>query len=250
MKIRNLFILLLCGCAVVVTTNAQPITRMGSTDASCFDADWMFSRYGMQADGTTKAEPQNLQASGFDDATWQKLNLPHDWAIAGPFRIELAGETGKLPYKAIGWYRKHFTMPKADKGKQIYLDFDGAMAYAKIWLNGHYVGTWPYGYSSFRMDLTPYLNFGANNVLAVQLNTEKWDSRWYSGGGIYRHVWMVKTTPVHVAHWGTYITTPTVSDSAANVKLQVTVDNKTNKSVEATVRTDIFEINKDDVYRS
>lgn len=247
MKIRNLFILLLFSCGVVVTTNAQSITRMGSTDASCFDADWMFSRYGLQVDGTTKTEPQNLQGTGLNDAAWQKLNLPHDWAIAGPFRIELAGETGKLPYKAIGWYRKHFTMPKADKGKQIYLDFDGAMAYAKIWLNGYYVGTWPYGYSSFRMDMTPYLNFGGNNVLAVQLNTEKWDSRWYSGGGIYRHVWMVKTAPVHVAHWGTYITTPTVSDSATNVKLQVTVDNKTNKLVEATVKTDIFEINKDDV---
>jgi len=221
---------------------------MGSTNVSSFDENWLFKRYGLQADGTTVAEPANLQAVEINEVGWQRLNLPHDWAISGPFRVDLAGETGKLPYKAIGWYRKHFVMPKADKGKQIYLDFDGAMAYAKIFLNGNFVGTWPYGYSSFRMDLTPFLKFGGNNnVLAVYLNTEKWDSRWYSGAGIYRHVWMVKTAPVHVAHWGTYITTPTVCDSAANVMLKFIVDNKSNKTVNAIVKTDIFELNQDDI---
>jgi len=247
MKIKSIYIMLLCWCSVIVQITAKPIIRMGSTNVSSFDENWLFNRYGLQADGTSKPEPANLQNENVIDTDWQMLDLPHDWAINGPFRIDLAGETGKLPYKAIGWYRKHFTIQKADKGKQIYLDFDGAMAYAKVWLNGHYLGTWPYGYSSFRMDLTPYLNFVGENTVAVCLNTEKWDSRWYSGAGIYRHVWMVKTAPVHVAHWGTYISTPTVSDSSASVKLKLTVDNNSNKPVDAIVRTDIFEINKDDI---
>ena len=157
---------------------------------------------------------------------WRKLDLPHDWGIEGPFRLELAGETGKLPWRGIGWYRKHFTVPADDAGKRVFLDFDGAMSHAKVWCNGQYVGTWPYGYSSFRMDLTPFLKFGGENVLAVRLDTENWDSRWYPGAGIYRHVWLVKTQPVHVGHWGTYVTTPEVTDASAMVKLEVTVDNQ------------------------
>jgi len=243
MKIKSLCIMILCWSGGI----AQPILRMGNAGVSLFDENWLFNRYGLQSDGTRKAEPANLQAADINESEWEKLNLPHDWAICGPFRVDLAGETGKLPYKAIGWYRKHFVMPKEDSGKQIYLDFDGAMAYAKIYLNGNSVGTWPYGYSSFRMDLTPYLKFGGDNVLAVYLNTENWDSRWYPGGGIYRHVWMVKTAPVHVAHWGTCITTPTISDSAAAVTLKVTVDNKSDKPVEAVVKTNIFEISDDDI---
>src|SRR5450756_1986414 len=93
-------------------------------------------------------------------------------------------------------------------------------------IRDRYVGTWPYGYSSFRMDLTPYLKFGGKNVLAVRLDTEKWESRWYPGAGIYRHVWLVKTNRVHVGHWGTYITTPQITDASALVKMDVTIDNQ------------------------
>jgi len=176
------------------------IKRMGSTDTQSFDDNWLFSRFGLQADGLVKEEPKDLEAVSTNESNWEKLNLPHDWAIKGPFRIELSGGTGKLPWKGIGWYRKHFTVPTSDSGKQIFVDFDGAMAYAKIYLNGNYVGTWPYGYSSFRMNLTPFLKFGQDNVLAVRLDTESWDSRWYPGAGIYRHVWLVKNNPVHVGH--------------------------------------------------
>jgi Beta-galactosidase/beta-glucuronidase len=218
------------------------IVRMGATNFESFDQGWLFSRFGLQGDGTSIAEPKGLEKLEVNDAAWRKLDLPHDWAIEGPFRIELTGETGKLPYKGIGWYRKHFTVPTSDAGKQIFLDFDGAMAYAQIWVNGHYVGTWPYGYSSFRMDLTPYLKFGQKNVVAVRLDTEKWDSRWYPGAGIYRHVWMVKTNPVHVGQWGTYITTPKVSDASASVKMDVTVDNQGKSAVEAAVKTSIYEL--------
>ena len=175
----------------------KPIKRMGELNTVSFDEGWFFSRYGLQPDGTRNEEPSGLEAASFSDAAWQQLKLPHDWAISGPFRIELDGSTGKLPWKAIGWYRKHFTVPATDAGKQIFIDFDGAMANAKIWLNGKYVGEWPYGYSSFRMDLAPFIQLGKENILAVRLDTENWDSRWYPGAGIYRHVWLVKTNPVH-----------------------------------------------------
>ena len=162
------------------------------------------------------------------------------------FRVDLTGETGKLPWKGIGWYRKHFTINAADAGKQFFVDFDGAMAYAKIFLNGKYVGTWPYGYSSFRMDLTPFIKPGKENIIAVRLDTEKWDSRWYPGAGIYRHVWLVKTNPVHVGHWGTFITTPEISDKKATIKLAVTVNNQSASKVKAIIQTNLFELGLDD----
>lgn len=231
--------------AVVLCCNSasgqSSFTRLGNAGTESFDEGWLFKRYGLQPDGSRLEEPQQAEATGFNDQDWQRLSLPHDWAITGPFRIDLAGETGKLPWKGIGWYRKHFNVSPADAGKKIFLDFDGAMAYAEIWLNGHYVGTWPYGYTSFRMDLSPYILFGKENLLAVKLNTEKWDSRWYPGAGIYRHVWLVKTNPVHIDHWGTYITTPKVTAQAADVKMAVTVSNSAGKSVKATLQTDIYE---------
>jgi beta-galactosidase len=233
------------GQVKIAASNAKTKMLMGASDTRSFDANWLFSRFGLQPDGTTQPEPQGLEQVALADVSWQKLDLPHDWAIQGPFRMELAGETGKLPWKGIGWYRKHFSIPVADKGKKVFVDFDGAMAYAKVWLNGHYLGTWPYGYNSFRMDLTPYLKFGGENVLAVNLNTEKWDSRWYPGAGIYRHVWLVKTNPVHVGHWGTYVTTPRVSKNRALAKLAITVDNQGAVPVNALVSTDIYELNAD-----
>ncbi|MGJ7029666.1 beta-galactosidase GalB [Niabella hirudinis] len=227
---------------VRVSTNQQSsFTRLGSAGTTSFDEGWLFKRYGLQPDGTRMEEPQQAETIGFNDGDWQRLSLPHDWAITGPFRIELAGETGKLPWKGIGWYRKHFKIPAADAGKKIFIDFDGAMAYAEIWLNGQYIGTWPYGYTSFRMDLSPYILFGKENVLAVKLNTEKWDSRWYPGAGIYRHVWLVKTEPVHVKHWGTYITTPKVTAAAAEIKMTVTLSNQSGRAARATLQTDIYE---------
>jgi beta-galactosidase len=228
-----------------VYSQNKPIKRMGEVNTVSFDEGWLFTRYGLQPDGTRKEELSGLEAASFNDATWQQLKLPHDWAITGPFRIELDGSTGKLPWKGIGWYRKHFTVPATDAGKQIFIDFDGAMANAKIWLNGKYVGEWPYGYSSFRMDLTPFIQPGKENILAVRLDTENWDSRWYPGAGIYRHVWLVKTNAVHVDHWGTYITTPQITDKNAEVNIAVTVSNQSNKTVNAIVRTALFELDAD-----
>ena len=176
----------------------------------------------------------------FDDQPWRPVTLPHDWAIEGPFDPKAPGGTGKLPFAGIGWYRKHFTVPAGDQGRQVYLDVDGAMSYANVWLNGQYVGGWPYGYASWQVDLTPYVKFGGENVLAIRLENPPNSSRWYPGGGIYRNVWLVKTGPVHVGHWGTYLTTPEVSSAAATVKLKVTVDNRSQQAANVRVSTQIF----------
>ena len=190
-------------------------------------------------EGDPGADVSYVQA-GFDDSGWRRLNLPHDWGIEGPFKQEYPGETGKLPWWGVGWYRKHFAVPAADKDKRFYLDIDGAMSYAMVWLNGRFVGGWPYGYASFRLDLSPHIRPGTDNVLAIRLDNPPDSSRWYPGGGIYRNVWLVKTAPVHVAHWGTRITTPEVTKAAATVALDVHLDNRSAADANVTVKTQVY----------
>ncbi len=180
----------------------------------------------------------------FDDSQWRLLNLPHDWGIEGPFKQEYPGETGKLPWWGVAWYRKHFDAPASDQGRRLYLDVDGAMAYATVWLNGKFVGGWPYGYASWRMDLTPYIRFGTENVLAIRLDNPADSSRWYPGGGIYRNVWLVKTAPVHVGQWGTCVTTPEISATAATVKIQVSLDNDEDLDSAVSVKNEIHELDE------
>lgn len=177
---------------------------------------------------------------GFDDRDWRPLTLPHDWGIEGPFDPKAPGGTGKLPFFGVGWYRKTFAVSTGDQGRRLYLDVDGAMSYANIWLNGQYVGGWPYGYASWRLDLTPYVRFGGENMIAVRLDNPPESSRWYPGGGIYRNIWLVKTSPVHVGHWGTYVTTPDVSSAAATVRLKATIDNDSGQAADVRVSTQIF----------
>jgi beta-galactosidase len=184
-------------------------------------------------------------AATFDDSTWRTLDVPHDWGIEGPFRDDLPGDTGKLPWKGIGWYRKHFQVPESDRGKHLFVDFDGAMAGAQVWLNGQYVGTWPYGYQPFRLELTPAVKFGTENVIAVRLDTAHWGSRWYPGAGLYRNVWLVKTGPVHVAHWGVYVTTESLTDERGIARVSVTVQNQSPSSAAYTVQSDIVEFGDD-----
>ena len=179
--------------------------------------------------------------SGFDDSGWRKLNLPHDWAIAGPFNSGgVGGSMGRLPSPGIGWYRKKLELPASDAGKSIFLDVDGAMSHAVVWVNGKLVGGWPYGYNSFRLDLTSYLVPGGENQLAIRLDNPPDFSRWYPGAGIYRNVWLTKTAPVHVGQWGTFVTTPEVSHERALVKCQVTVDNDSKQPVTVQVATELF----------
>jgi beta-galactosidase len=193
-----------------------------------FNADWRFAKGEHGA-----AEP------GFSDAAWRKLDLPHDWGIEGPFKQEHPGETGKLPWWGVAWYRKSFDVPAGDAGKRVYLDIDGAMANASVWLNGHNLGGWPYGYASWRVDLTPHLKTGAKNVLAIRLDNPEESSRWYPGGGIYRNTWLVKTSPVHVAHYGAFVTTPIVTADAATVDVQITLDNH-GGNANVQVATEIY----------
>jgi len=182
----------------------------------------------------------------FDDLSWEEVSLPHDWAIAGPFMegedSPVGGGMGRLPSPGVAWYRKSLEIPSEDEDKSIFLDIDGAMSYAMVWLNGNLVGGWPYGYASFRLDLTPYVNFGGENQIAIRLDNPPHSSRWYPGGGLYRNVWLTKTNPIHVAQWGTYVTTPEVSQDSATVKLEVTVENDAADAAKLTVETKIFEL--------
>jgi beta-galactosidase len=177
---------------------------------------------------------------GFNDSQWRLLNLPHDWGIEGPFDKALPGGTGRLPWWGVAWYRKHLDIPATDAGRKIYLDVDGAMSYAVVWINGKFVGGWPYGYSSWRVDLTPYVNFGGENVIAIRLDNPPDSSRWYPGGGIYRNVWLVKTEPVHVAQWGNYITTPLVGPAAAVVRVNTKIINENTNDAVLTVETKLY----------
>jgi beta-galactosidase len=182
----------------------------------------------------------------FSDGSWRQLDLPHDWGIEGPFNPQASGSTAMLPFAGIGWYRKHLEIPAADQGKQVYLDMDGAMSYASVWCNGQYAGGWGYGYSSFRVDLTPYIKYGGENVLAIRVENPPASSRWYPGGGIYRNVWLVKTSPVHVGEWGTYVTTPSVTADSASVILRTSVENDSKASAGLSVRMAIYPIDIND----
>jgi beta-galactosidase len=168
--------------------------------------------------------------------------LPHDWVIEQDFDPRAAGGTGRLKYSGAVWYRKHVTLEAGDAGKQISLDVDGAMSYALVWCNGQFAGGWPYGYSSFRIDLTPFVKAGQDNVIAIRLDTPDRASRWYPGGGIYRNVWLVKTNAVHVAHWGTAVSTPQPTAASAVVQIKTTVDNDSGAAAQVTLRHQVFAV--------
>ncbi|KAH8886528.1 glycoside hydrolase [Thozetella sp. PMI_491] len=203
------------------------------------------SRYQRPA-GSPWNEVSFLQPS-FDDSGWELVDLPHDWAIKGPFYTGdspvVGGGMGRLPVHGIGWYRRTLVIDPADRGKSVYLDIDGAMSYAMVWLNGNLVGGWPYGYNSFRLDLSPYLQPG-NNQLAIRLDNPVSSSRWYPGGGIYRNVWLTTVESIHVSQWGTYITSKDVSTHSAVVDLTVTVENKgiATGGQQIEVVTDVYAI--------
>jgi beta-galactosidase len=180
-----------------------------------FNRDWKFMR----------GEQEGAEASDFNDSGWLTVRLPHDWAIAGPFDPNGNGSTGKLPWRGAGWYRKTFSLNKADAGKRIYFIFDGVMAFPKVYMNGQLAGQWDYGYTPFLIDATDYVEFGRDNVIVVSVDTKQHGSRWYPGAGIYRDVMMVITNQIHVEHWGTFITTPYVSEKITNVKVRNTIEN-------------------------
>ncbi|MDE6402242.1 MAG: beta galactosidase jelly roll domain-containing protein, partial [Muribaculaceae bacterium] len=232
--------LFLSAC-VALTVASAAVAQRGVTTLK---SGWRF----------TQADDSAAIAPGYDDSAWQSVIVPHDWAITGPFdrRHDLqvvaitqdgektastkAGRTGGLPYMGTGWYR---TMFDATPGRMVSLLFDGAMSDAHVWVNGHYVGAWPYGYNSFHFDVTPYLNSDRrDNVLVVRLENLPFSSRWYPGAGLYRNVHVIETDSVHIPVWGTCVTTPHVESDFATVKLLTTVLNSADRDIE--VSTDIM----------
>jgi beta-galactosidase len=201
-----------------------------------------------ESDNTWDGSDFPFVQTDFNDSDWETVHLPHDWAAEGPFLVgpdaAVTGGMGRLPSPGVAWYRKKLDIPESDTGKSVFLDVDGAMSYAIVWLNGHLVGGWPFGYSSWRLDLTPYINHGGENQLAIRLDNPPYSSRWYPGGGIYRNVWLTKTNPVHIAHWGTYITTPEVSARSARVDLELTLDNDSNEEAAVRAVTRVYNLDE------
>ncbi len=201
------------------------LAQTGPRVKSNFDFDWKF----------TLDEQIEASAPDFDDSGWESLHLPHDWSIQLPLNVENGGSMGFLP-GGVGWYRKTFTLPEQYIGKKIYIHFDGVYHQSDVYLNGEHLGFHPYGYTGFEYDLTPYLNEDGPNTLAVKVDhSNSPSSRWYSGSGIYRHVWLKVLNPVHVATWGTYITTPEISDEKAQVRIATTVVNEAESEADLTV---------------
>ncbi|MFC7339022.1 beta-galactosidase GalB [Haloferula chungangensis] len=167
-----------------------------------------------------KGEAEGAEKVSYDAASWRALKLPHDWAIEGPFDKKYNARCGGLPFHGTGWYRKEFTLPSEAQGQRVALLFDGAMYDAHVWLNGQFLGSRPFGYIGFEFDLTPFLKSEGSNVLAVRLQPEDLSSRWYPGAGIYRNAWLITGGDIHVPQWGSFVTTPKVSDEIAEVRVE------------------------------
>ncbi|HEX9974022.1 MAG TPA: glycoside hydrolase family 2 TIM barrel-domain containing protein, partial [bacterium] len=226
----NLCFLTFSTFALISCTNSPSKVRK----TELFTKDWKF-HLGNITNGH-KLEP--------NDSQWRELDLPHDWSIEGEFSKDNPATPGggALP-GGIGWYRKTFTIAESDKNKLVFVDFDGVYRNSEVWLNGHYLGKRPYGYSSFRYELTPFLNFGnEKNVLAVRVdNSQQPNSRWYSGSGIYRNVWLVTTEQIYVDHWGTFVTTPKVTGQSAKISVQTKMRNATQQDQPITLKTVIYD---------
>jgi beta-galactosidase len=230
MKHTNLvitFILLAAGTILVSAQNQENTERK-----QLFDYNWKFYLGDDPAASTV----------AFDDKGWRSLDLPHDWSIEGKLHPKnpMGNDGGYFP-AGIGWYRKTFTVPGAWKDKKVSIYFEGIYMNSEVFINGKSLGVYPYGYSSFSYDLTPYLNYGKENIISVKVdNSQQKNCRWYSGSGIYRHVWIVVTDPVHIAQWGVAITTPEVSSKKASVLVKTLVKNETGLPQSIVLKTQLW----------
>ena len=187
-------------------------------------------------------DPASAESPTFQDSGLRTVDLPHNWSIEGaPSEKNLTGAGGGFFPADVGWYRKTFTAPPDWKGKQVSVEFDGVASNATVYLNGRKLGIHPYAYTSFRFDLTPGLDFSKANVLAVRVDcSQQPSSRWYSGSGIYRHVRIVVTEPIHVAPWGVFVSTPDATSESATVIVRTQLENDSAKPTEITVRTTLL----------
>jgi beta-galactosidase len=202
-----------------------------------FDFDWRFHRGGAIG----------AETPGFDDSKWRVIDIPHDWSIEdlpgtnSPFNIDAISQvSGGFTTGGTGWYRKTFSIPGELNGKQFNIIFEGVYMNAEVWLNGEYLGNHPYGFTSFWFDISGKIKFDKENVLAVKVKNEGENSRWYSGSGIYRHVWLNVVSPVHVATWGTSITTPEITAKEAIINIKTSLENQSQKVSKITLVTKIL----------
>ena len=220
---------LLLSAEVIIAQHADQKQRQ-----TLFTRDWKFSL----------GDQTGANEVSFNDKDWRVLNLPHDWSIEGKFSKDnpATPSGGALP-GGIGWYRKTFSLAESQKDKLVFIDFDGVYHNSEVWINGHYLGKRPYGYSSFRYELTPYLKFGKEkNIIAVKVdNSQQPNSRWYSGSGIYRNVWLVTTCKIYVDHWGTFVTVPVITIKAAQVSVKIKVRSTLNLEKSVVVVTNILD---------
>lgn len=200
-------------------------------DARLINDDWSFSR----GDHPQAAQPE------FDDSGWRRLNLPHDWSVEGPYSPHLASCTGYLP-GGVGWYRKSLEIPGEMTGERVYIYFEGIYRDGEVFINGHSLGMRPNGYISYMYDLTPYIDQGGENTIAVRVDHSQYaDSRWYTGSGIYRNVYLVFAGPVHIDQWGVYYTTPEVGRESARVDVETSVINNSTSRAQVSVVQQIWE---------
>ncbi|WP_225974612.1 sugar-binding domain-containing protein [Arachidicoccus ginsenosidivorans] len=221
---RHYFFALLLCWGLVSQVNAQNLQQ--GFGHELFDNAWHFAL----------GDYSDANNPGFNDRSWRILDLPHDWSIEGKIdKNNPSGSAGGFFPTGIGWYRKTFKVPEDWKGKQLSIYFEGVYMNSEVFINGHSLGIHPYGFTGFDYDLTPYLKFGGDNLIAVRVdNSSQVNCRWYTGSGIYRHVWLDLKNPVHVKHWGVYITTPKVSAEIATVQIETSVGN-TDKQVHTVI---------------
>ena len=231
----NRIILFLTAIIIFGCSNENTATNR---DRQSLDFDWRF----IQKDISGAEKPD------FDDASWRLLDVPHDWSIEGNYdENNPAGIAGAFLPTGIGWYRKTITVAQLPADQKWFVEFDGVYMNSDVWINGHHLGKRPYGYISFSYDLTPYLKKGSN-VLAVRVDQSKAPSgRWYTGSGIYRHVWLTKTKNIYVPQWGTFVTTPEVTKNQAQVKIVTHLRNETSKKQNIVLKSTIKDANGNEV---
>lgn len=237
-KILPAFFILILFCSYIETSAAQ---NDQTRERLLMDFNWKF-RLG---------DLQDAEQTSFDDSNWRILNLPHDWSIEGEYsKDEPTGSSGGYLPTGIGWYRRHFQMNREDLLRHIWIEFDGIYMNSDVWINGHYLGNYPYGYSSFYYQLTPYLIEG-ENIVAVRVdNSKQPNTRWYSGSGIYRHVWFVITDPLHIAHWGVYATTPSVTKKSAIINIKTNIENSYTNLKSGKLQNILFDSKSNEVSRT
>jgi len=233
------YLFLVLACAIIALPGT--VVAEQNTGFDNFNFNWRF----------TRDDHKNAFGPSFDDSGWEQVDLPHDWAISGPFGPpEASGDQAKLPWIGRGYYRKTFDLPASAEGKRVILIFDGVMALPTVYLNGKEIGSWIYGYNSFHLDATDATNFGGKNVLAVKVDTYKMSSRWYPGAGIYRKVTLRLADAVHIPVWGVFVTTPTVGDAAATVHVEVEAKNHVEKAQAVRVETVLLDPSGKEIAKS